>query len=239
MNPGLVFTSAPVTILGGGEVGAGDLDLALEIAPHCVAADGGADHAVAAGIEVAAVIGDMDSVRPETLDRLSPDIIHRIAEQDSTDFDKALRSVESPLVLAVGFTGLRMDHQLAVFNTMVERADRTCLLLGALELAFVCPPVIELPTRPGDVVSLFPLMPATGRSDGLRWPIDGLDFAPGGRVGTSNLATGPVRLEMDTPGMICLLPRDLTRPVARRLLALPAHARWPARAGPRRAPLQS
>ncbi|MDW4499612.1 thiamine diphosphokinase [Sulfitobacter sp. D35] len=230
---------SPVTLLGGGDLGEGDLALALGLAPLCIAADGGAEPALEAGIDLAAVIGDMDSVRPEALARVPPDRIHRIAEQDSTDFDKALRSVAAPLVIAAGFTGLRMDHQLSVLNTMVRRADRACLLLGALEIAFVCPPALDLPTRVGDVVSLFPLQPVTGRSAGLEWPIEGLDFAPGYRVGTSNRALGPVRIEMDGPGMICLLPRDLIAPVARSLLELPAHARWPAREEPRRGPPRS
>ena len=47
----------------------------------------------------------------------------------------------------------------------------------------------------------------TGRSDGLRWPLDGLTFAPDGRVGTSNEVIGPVRLDFDRPGMLVVTPR--------------------------------
>ncbi|XDA97575.1 thiamine diphosphokinase [Sulfitobacter sp. LCG007] len=239
MKTTVIRSADPVTVLGGGELFEGDLSLALSLAPILVAADGGADHAMGQGRMPDAVIGDMDSVRPETLASLPPERIHRITEQDSTDFDKAIRSIESPLLVAAGFCGRRMDHQLAVFNTMVRRADRVCLLLGAQEIAFVCPPRITLPTRAGDVVSLFPLMAVTGRSEGLEWPIDGLEFSPGGRSGTSNRALGPTVIEMDGPGMICLLPRALIRQGARILAALPPCARWPARAGPHTDPHQS
>ncbi len=48
----------------------------------------------------------------------------------------------------------------------------------------------------------------TGDSTGLRWPIAGLDFAPGGVIGTSNEVAEPeVRLRFAGPGMLVLLPR--------------------------------
>jgi thiamine pyrophosphokinase len=37
-----------------------------------------------------AVIGDFDSIRPAARTALPPDRLHPIAEQDTTDFDKAL-----------------------------------------------------------------------------------------------------------------------------------------------------
>jgi len=51
--------------------------------------------------------------------------------------------------------------------------------------------------------------PVTGRSAGLRWPIEGLHFAPAGRVGTSNEASASqVDLDFDGPGMLLILPRS-------------------------------
>ena len=47
----------------------------------------------------------------------------------------------------------------------------------------------------------------TGRSSGLEWPIRGLNFAPAGRIGTSNRATGPVSLDFDGDGMLAILPK--------------------------------
>jgi thiamine pyrophosphokinase len=67
-----------------------------------------------------AVIGDLDSISQST-GRGCGDIFHEVSEQDSTDFDKALRHLDVPLVLAVGFTGARLDHELAVFHTLVAR----------------------------------------------------------------------------------------------------------------------
>jgi len=67
-----------------------------------------------------------------------------------------------------------------------------------------------------------------GRSEGLRWPIGGLNFAPDGRIGTSNAALGPVSLTLTAPKMLVILPEATLETVARRLIATPA--RWPDRA---------
>ena len=231
----IVRDAGPVTLIGGGEATGQDLAEARALAPTCVAADGGASLALAAGVPLAALIGDLDSIPPEELARIPPERRHEIPEQESTDFDKALTRIDAPLVLGVGFTGARIDHQLAAFNSLARFADRSCILLGSREIVLLAPPRISLPTEAGDVVSLMPLMPVEGRSEGLEWPIAGLHFAPGGQIGTSNRATGPVVLEMSSPGMLLILPRRLMPSVSAQLLQ-PDAARWPVRAEPRRAP---
>ncbi len=227
MIPVIVERDAPVTLIGGGEATSEDLHKALMLAPHCVAADGGAVLALAAGQMPEAVIGDFDSLPPEVAAAIPEDRLYRVAEQDSTDFAKCLMRIRAPLILGVGFLGQRIDHQLAALNTLVVFGHQRCVLLGADEIVFHAPPRMRLEMGAGDVVSLFPMQAVTGRSTGLEWPIDGLDFAPGHRAGTSNRATGPVTLEMDGPGMLVMLPRRLIQQVSR----LPADARWPARAG--------
>lgn len=217
MTSAIVQFATPVTLIGGGELGVDDLETALAQAPDLIAVDGGAGAALDAGYMPEAVIGDFDSISRSTRDRIPPARLFPIREQDSTDFDKALRSVSAPLVLAVGFLGERVDHQLAAFNVLVRYPERPCVLLGKREVIFHAPPRVELALRPGDVVSLFPMRPVTGRSHGLEWPIDGLQFAPDARVGTSNRALGPVRIEPDGPGMLVLVPRVALEGVIRAL----------------------
>lgn len=224
----IVQSNSPVALIGGGQIDAGDLQLARTGAELLVAADGGARAALAAGEMPDAVIGDLDSLG-EARAQLPATRLFPICEQDSTDFAKALRSIGAPLVQAAGFLGARVDHQLAVFNTLVRRANPPCLLIGAHEVLFHAPPELHLPLDKGSTVSLFPMAPVMGRSEGLEWPIDGLEFAPDGRVGTSNRATGPVRLVMDGPGMLMMVPRaDFTR--VRRVFLAPDFVHWPARA---------
>ena len=228
MNFPLLETGLPLTVIGGGDIDSDALQCALSLAPICVAADGGADTALSANVELAAVIGDMDSISEAARAQIPHNRQHLIAEQDSTDFDKVLRSVAAPLVVAVGFTGGRIDHELSALHTLVAKADRLVVLLAREDIIFLCPSVLSLPLPEGTRVSLFPMRAARGRSRGLHWPIDGIEFAAGLRSGTSNRATGHLHLEFDEPGMLCILPKRFIRPVVSALLDLPTHARWPA-----------
>jgi thiamine pyrophosphokinase len=215
MRTPIVHRFEPITLIGGGDVGPGDLELALKRAPTLVAADGGAETALSAGHDPVAVIGDFDSLSSGARARIPADRLFEVREQDSTDFDKALRGVAAPLVLAVGFLGGRVDHQLAALSTLLSQADRACVLIGAQELIFHIPPMLDLALNAGDIVSLFPLAPVTGRSVGLQWPIDGLSLKPGGRIATSNRALGPVRLDLDGPGLLMIAPRGALDAVMR------------------------
>lgn len=200
-------------LVGGGELSARDFDALRPYANRFVAADSGAAAVLAHGHSPEAVIGDLDSLGAETRAALPGDRVHLIAEQDSTDFDKCLRNVAAPLILGIGFLGARIDHQLSVFNRLAARPDKRCVLLGRDDVVCLAPPSLTLDLAPGTRVSLFPMAPVTGRSTGLRWPIDGLEFAPDGRVGTSNEATGPVHLETDAPGLLVILPRPALAPL--------------------------
>jgi thiamine pyrophosphokinase len=225
----IVESSSPITLVGGGDAGADALQEALAVGPDCIAVDGGAALALAAGVTPAAVIGDFDSVTAADLAKIPADRRHHVTNQDNTDFEKALQRIAAPLVIGVGFLGYRLDHQLAALHGLMTFAAQPCLLVGDTEIVFLLPPVMEIPAAPGEVVSLFPLAPVRGTSSGLAWPIAGLDFAPGARIGTSNVAEGPVRLQMEAPAMLAILPRRLMRPVAD-WLAAPQNARWPVRA---------
>lgn len=215
----IVHHSKPLTLIGGGKLGSTDIARALEIGELVVAADGGANAAVAQCIKPAAVIGDFDSLTDETRAALSDDILHPIDEQDSTDFDKCLRHVSTPLILGVGFTGARVDHHLAAFNTLVRHAHQRCILLGAEDIVFLAPPSFALDLEAGTPVSLFPMGVVEGVSDGLQWPIAGLTFTPDGRIGTSNAATGPVSLSFTAPKMLVILPERCFEATAQALLA--------------------
>lgn len=237
MKDANIQSDTGITLVGGGEVGPDDIRLALRLAPLLVAVDGGASSALAGGHDIHAVIGDFDSLTARDRTRIPADRLFQIAEQDSTDFEKALRSIAAPVILAVGFLGARLDHQFAAFNALARFPDQPCILIGETEIVMHVPPVLALDLEAGDVVSLFPMGAVSGRSRGLKWPIDELAFAPDGRIGTSNRATGRIRLEMDGPGLLAIVPR---RAIAVAITALAASrprasaaqppGRWPARA---------
>ena len=218
---GIVHDLEPITLAGNGPFRDSDLTDCLSLAPRLVAADGGALAVMDRGRMPEAVIGDMDSGGALAGRGVAPEVIHRIAEQDSTDFDKALRNIDAPLVLGVGFRGGRLDHDLACLNALLRHAERRCILVSETDVTCLCPPRIALAPEPGTRVSLFPMAAVSGQSEGLRWPIDGLDFAPGGQIGTSNEVTGPVRLSMEGPGMLLILPRETLGMLVRALLEQP------------------
>lgn len=208
MNRPIVQSSGGITLVGGGPVSAALFRDALQRAATLVAADSGADRCLALGAEPQAVIGDMDSVSARARDRLTPDRFHLIPEQDTTDFDKALRSIASPFVLAIGFTGARIDHGLAVLTGLV-RSPQRCLLLGPKDVVFHLPLHFRIRLKPGDRFSLYPLACLTATSDGLDWPLQGITFSPDHRVGTSNrVSRGDVSISVSGPGMLCILPRN-------------------------------
>ncbi|MDU8913777.1 thiamine diphosphokinase [Aestuariicoccus sp. MJ-SS9] len=206
MNQSIVHSDGPILLVGGADCDNRQLISLLETVKAVVGVDRGADRLQALGVRPDAVIGDLDSVSAATRDALPTHLVHHIAEQDSTDFDKALRNVTAPLVLGAGFLGSRLDHQLAAMTVLVRRAGRRAVLVGDRDLVMLAPPDLWLDLPLGSRLSLFPMRAVSGRSDGLRWPIDGLRFAPDGAVGTSNEVTGPVRLRFDTPGMLLILP---------------------------------
>ncbi|ETX30035.1 thiamine diphosphokinase [Roseivivax isoporae] len=221
----IVESAETVLLVGGGACEDATLSAALDRLSTAIAADGGADRLLALGRVPDALIGDLDSVSEAALARLPPDRVHRIDEQDTTDFDKCLRSVAAPLVEAHGFLGARLDHSLAVLNTLARHPHRPCLLVGPDDAVALVPPVLDLDLTPGTRVSLWPLAAATGRSRGLKWPIDGLTLAPDGITGTSNEALGPVTLAPDVPRLLLMLPVASAPALARALVAAP---RWPA-----------
>ena len=180
----LYRAAGPVTLVGSGPVPRRGWPQALEIAPEALAADGGGDVALPGGARFRAVIGDMDSLRDPGRLRAAGVPLHAIAEQDSTDLEKCLCSVEAPLFVGLGFLGGRVDHQLAAMNALTRYPGHAG---GAARRratsAFLCPPALELALPAGTRVSLFPMARLRGRvSQGLRWPVDG----PGLRAGRAH-----------------------------------------------------
>ena len=213
MNDERIETRAGVCLVGGGHVCPEVLAKALKFAPELIAADGGADAAIALGHRPRAVIGDFDSISERALEQFAPEQRLLVTEQDTTDFEKCLSRIEAPFVVAVGFTGRRIDHTLAVLSVMVRYVGRPVVLVDEQDVIFAAHGPAELDLEAGTRVSLFPMASVTGRSSGLRWSIEGLSFAPNARVGTSNYATGPVYLEFDAPDMLVILPADALEPV--------------------------
>lgn len=201
-----------VTLLGGGELAAGTVSDLLTLAPNLVACDGAAARALALGHVPDRVVGDLDSLDSATRAALDPGTVFEVPEQESTDFDKALRTTEAPLILGAGFMGRRLDHELACYNTLVRRPRKRCILVGEYDICFHAGGPVGLDLAPGTRVSLFPMAAVTVTATGLEWPLDRLALAPWGRVGTSNRAVAErVEIAPEGDGLLVILPRAALR----------------------------
>jgi thiamine pyrophosphokinase len=207
--PILTF-EGPLVIIGGGTVDAALLRELHAAGARLVAADSGADQIVAAGLLPEAIIGDLDSLsHPEDWPGRAR-LLH-IAEQDTTDFEKALYSTRAPVTVALGMTGKRLDHTLAAIDALARyAAGRAIILVDETDAALGVAGRVEFDVQLGDRVSVHPLRPIRFRhSSGLRYPLDGLRLAPGERTGTSNAASAEtvvIEPEPGQPPFLLILP---------------------------------
>jgi thiamine pyrophosphokinase len=192
------MTATAVVVAGGAPIPPSVMEV-LPARRWVVAADSGADHARAIGLEVDLLVGDMDSVTEDSLGHLEgvPTLVHPV-DKDATDLDLALRAVldagDIDRVLVLGGIGGRLDHLLA--NAAVLCSPH----LAALRIEWLAPPArtavvrdgVVLRGRPGELVSLIPLGGAVAgvHTEGLRWALAGDDLAFGASRGVSNEMLG-------------------------------------------------
>ena len=197
-----------VTILGAGDFSESDLQAAIEWAPVLVCADGAANRALELGLEPDLVVGDLDSISTEARERFSEKLV-RIADQGSTDFDKCLSCVVAPLIVCVGFTGSRLDHQLAALASLARYATHPALMVTRREICFRVPASLDMPVPPNTTVSLFPFGRVKARSKGLKWSLDDLELHPSGTIGTSNVTTSSwLEIKVEHGNLLIILPRS-------------------------------
>lgn len=167
-----------------------------------VCADGGANTAARFGLRPDLIIGDLDSISSATLRKFRTVRAKRIADQNSTDLEKALSWAtgkgHTDFVVA-GATGRRLDHSLGNLSALVKfsRKARIQFVDDDSTLCFVGP-VFEFEAQPGTVVSLIPLSLCEGVvTRGLKWELKNESLKLGFRESTSNLVkSSPVRISV-------------------------------------------
>lgn len=185
-----------------------------------IAADSGLHAALALGLAVDLVVGDLDSVDPRALAMArdaGAEVREHPAAKDQTDLALALEAAiagGATRVVVVGGHGGRLDHLLG-----------NCLLLAAPSYAgvdvvarmgdataHVVRSSTDLHGRPGELVSLLPVHgPARGvRTTGLLYPLHGEDLPVGSTRGVSNeLARPEARVELDDGVLLAVQPGAL------------------------------
>lgn len=161
-----------------------------------IAADGGAEHAVKAGLPPDIVIGDMDSISPITFQQLRHTATWESypREKDYTDAELAiqyaLKQNVSKLYIA-GFLGRRLDHMLANMAYLATLPVEIVLLEGSQRVFFIHKRSI-ISGKKDDELSLIPLNEDCQNvtTEGLAYPLHGETLPYGTTRGVSNVLVG-------------------------------------------------
>lgn len=195
-------------ILGGNPPSPEILLSQLDWAEEVIAADSGIDPLLELGLEPDILAGDLDSLRSD-ISNLRCQVEHD-RSQYATDFEKALTCASAPgEIHLLGAFGGRSDHLLTnlliaagidprlpvvIFSEreVVHRVTPECPFAGA-------PPLDSL-------LSLIPFSSCSAVvSTGLEWNLDSTTMGIGAQLGQSNIVVAPVRVEIGSGCMYCVL----------------------------------
>lgn len=213
-----------VIVVTGGDPPERDVLVGLPPGGRVVAADSGADTALALGLVVHDLVGDLDSVSPPGLQRLvdgGASIEAHEPDKDATDLELALAAAllhHPDRILVFGGLGGRVDHELANLLLLAGGALRevdVVLRSGAQTVSVVRPGrPTTLRGKPGDLASILAVH-GTARgvtTSGLRWSLTGADLAPGSTVGVSNELVGDEASVSCTGGVALVVQPGLAAP---------------------------
>jgi thiamine pyrophosphokinase len=165
-----------------------------------IAADGGANILAAHGRLPHVLVGDMDSVRPETLaalERWGCRLLRHRPDKDETDTELALLeavALGARRITVLGALGGRIDHELAniLLLTLPQLASVETRIYDGLSYLFLVRGRTAIRGKAGDLVSLIPLRgDACGIvTEGLRYPLRGETLIFGPARGVSNVLLG-------------------------------------------------
>ncbi len=166
-----------------------------------VAADSGAEHALALGLRVDVAVGDFDSIAPaalEAVERAGGRLERHPPGKDATDLALALdtaAALRPRRILVVGGDGGRLDHllgELLLLGAEAYAGIELDALLGPSRI-HVVRGERSLTGRIGELISLVALHgPAVGVvTEGLAYPLGGETLAPGSSRGVSNRFAAP------------------------------------------------
>ncbi len=177
----------PVVLIGGASIDPALFGVCTGM--PIIAADGGANHLRHKNLVPALVLGDLDSLQDKRYWQSITRVLE-IDEQDTTDFEKCLYTVEAPYYVALGFSGERLDHTLATLHVMQKYADKNVILAAEEDVVVVCSDPISFNVPVNTRVSIYPLSEVRFvSSTGLKFELNGLIMEPGRFIGTSNTSS--------------------------------------------------
>jgi thiamine pyrophosphokinase len=182
-----------------------------------IAADSGLDRAVALGLDVGVVVGDLDSVSEHALEAAEAAgarIERHPAAKDAIDLELALdtaRRLGAKRVVVVGGDGGRLDLFTGNLLLLASPAytDLDIEAIVGTARVYVVRDEIVVAGRPGQLLSLLPVHgSAIGvTTEGLRFPLKREDLPAGTSRGCSNEFEAEVaRVTLEEGVLLCILP---------------------------------
>lgn len=188
-----------VILFAGGTVLDGTaVEQALATGELIIAADSGAQTALARGYVPAFVVGDLDSLSQDTLaylKRSGSQIVPAQEEKDETDtelaIDLALKQGATRITLLGALGGTRFEHTFANLLLLTAYEDIDLKIADGNSCGWLLrgPGTTSIAGRPGDQLSLFPLMASAEgvSSENLYYPLRAETLRFGRPRGISNV----------------------------------------------------
>ena len=160
-----------------------------------IACDGASDFLKTCSVIPDVIIGDLDSVKPESLKYFSKKkvIVKKVFDQNKNDLEKAILyalSKKFKVINIIGFGGKRLDHTLNNLSILKKFCRKAKIKIYENGFAGeIIGKSAEFECKPGDVVSLIPLPKAVGvTTSGLKYPLKNGTLEFGIREGALNEA---------------------------------------------------
>lgn len=180
-----------------------------------IAADGGGNALAAAGVTPHVVIGDLDSLRPATVEAFAAAgsaVVRHPPDKDETDLELALLYAVgrgAGQIDVLGALGGRWDQGLSnvALLAMPELAGARVRLLDREQEAYVARGETPIPGAAGETVSLLPVGgPARGvTTRGLRYPLEDAELRFERSRGVSNVIVAPPAQVTVREGMLLVV----------------------------------
>lgn len=179
-----------------------------------IAVDGGAAHLRHLGFAPDLMVGDFDSILPETAALMAT--VPRLAfppEKDETDAELALdhvASLDPELVHAIGLVGSRWDHSLANLLLLTRYPDLRITLVGAQNCVRLCRNNETVERNEGIYLSLIPLNEVRGLTiEGVKYPLTDRSVPYPSTLTVSNEIIEPVaRITFASGSLLLFLSED-------------------------------
>lgn len=204
-------------ILGNGDYPSRQLTKTLLLSANkIICADGGANYAFSNNISPDLIVGDLDSIAPETRDHFKRNNVPilEMNSQQENDLEKALREVNKmscEQIVMLGFMGKRDDQSIVTLQIARKFIKKFQIIIYSTisEILLLQPGSYSLKSLPGSQISLLGFPRAYEVSTtGLKWGLNREILSEGSRGISNRAETGEILIRF-TKGLLLVI-RDLS-----------------------------